>query len=68
MCMICVEFQSKKMSPIEALKNVTEMKDKIGEEHAKEVVKMLFSDAIRNRRKPKSEEFEAEEDWKFGSD
>jgi len=66
MCIICIEFQSKKMSPIEALRNVAEMKDDIGEEHAKEVVKMLFSDAIKNRRvKP---DVESEEDWKYGSD
>ena len=45
MCIICVEFQSKKLSPAEVLKNISEMKDTIGEEHAKEIVKMLFSDA-----------------------
>jgi hypothetical protein len=54
------------MSPIEALRNVAEMKNNIGEEHAKEVVKMLFSDAIKGRRtRP---DVESEEDWKYGSD
>ena len=66
MCIICVEFQSKKMSPIEALKNVAEMKETIGEDHAKEVVKMLFSDAIKNRRVRPG--VESEEEWKYGSD
>ena len=67
MCIICVEFQSKKLSPAEVLKNISEMKDTIGEEHAKEIVKMLFSDATREGRKSKPDS-ESDEDWNFRSD
>tara|TARA_Y100000310_G_scaffold159347_1_gene158907 strand:- start:136 stop:354 length:219 start_codon:yes stop_codon:yes gene_type:complete len=72
MCIICVEFQSNKLTANEALKNLSEMQDEVNEEHAREVLKMIVVDSIRkNRRKPKSKnksESESDEDWKYGSD
>ena len=37
MCIICVELDKNKLTPWEARKNLTEMVDKIGDEHAREV-------------------------------
>lgn len=37
MCIICVEMDKKKLSPWEAKNNLTEMVEKIGPEHAREV-------------------------------
>ena len=37
MCIICLELEKNKLSPWEAKKNLTEMVDKIGQEHAIEV-------------------------------
>ena len=68
MCIICVEFQSNKLTATEALKNVSEMQDSISETHAKEVLKMIFMDSIRKNRKFKDENKSEEEEWKYGSD
>ena len=45
MCIICVELEKNKLSPWEARKNLTEMVEKIGPEHALEVDKKI-SDMI----------------------
>lgn len=37
MCIICTELDKNKLSPWEAKRNLTEMVDKIGYEHAREV-------------------------------
>ena len=37
MCIICVELDKNKLSPWEAKRNLTEMVENIGEEHAREV-------------------------------
>ena len=37
MCIICVEMEKNRLSPWEAKRNLTEMVEKIGEEHAREV-------------------------------
>ena len=45
MCIICVELDKKKLSPWEAKVNLSEMIEKIGHEHAREVENKI-SDAI----------------------
>lgn len=45
MCIICVELGKNKLSPWEAKENLSEMVDKIGPEHAREVENKI-SDAI----------------------
>ena len=45
MCIICVEMDKNKLSPWEAKRNLTEMIEKIGEKHAREVENKI-SDAI----------------------
>ena len=37
MCIICVELDKNKLTPWEARKNLTEMVEKIGDEHVREV-------------------------------
>tara|TARA_Y100000593_G_C4310100_1_gene337939 strand:+ start:189 stop:365 length:177 start_codon:yes stop_codon:yes gene_type:complete len=58
MCIICVEFQSKKLTPFEAVRNLSEMQEIVGEEHVKEVLNLIIE---RDKE-------ESEEDWKYGSD
>lgn len=52
MCIICVELEKNKLSPWEARKNLTEMVEKIGPEHALEVDKkisdMIFEHIVLN--------------------
>ena len=45
MCIICVELDKNKLSPWEAKANLSEMVDKIGPEHAREVENKI-SEAI----------------------
>ena len=41
MCLICVEFQKQRMSPMEARRALGEMRAKIGDEHVKQVEQLL---------------------------
>lgn len=41
MCMICVDFQRERMTGPEARRALGEMREKIGDEHAREVERML---------------------------
>ena len=43
MCLICVEFQKQRMSAAEARRALGEMRVKVGDEHAKEVERLLKS-------------------------
>ncbi len=45
MCIICIEMDKKKLSPWEAKRNLSEMVEKIGHEHALEVDRKI-SEAI----------------------
>jgi len=45
MCIICIELDKNKLSPWEARRNLGEMVEKIGHEHAREVENKI-SDAI----------------------
>lgn len=45
MCIICIELEKNKLTPWEAKRNLREMVEKIGPEHAREVENKI-SDAI----------------------
>ena len=47
MCIICVELDKNKLTPWEARRNLTEMRENLDEEHAREVEQKI-SDAIFN--------------------
>lgn len=47
MCIICVEMDKNRLSPWEAKRNLSEMVEKIGQDHAIEVENKI-SDAIYN--------------------
>jgi hypothetical protein len=42
MCLICVEYEKGKLKIGEAIKNLSEMRELIGEDHAKEVEHKLM--------------------------
>ena len=46
MCLICVHFEAEKLTAMEALNNLDEMAESIGEEHAKEVTSMILKKEI----------------------
>ncbi len=41
MCLICVDFQRDKLTAFEAKRALGEMREKIGDEHAREVEEMI---------------------------
>ena len=41
MCLICVDFQRQKLTPLEATRALGEMREKIGDEHAREVEALI---------------------------
>ncbi|MBT8491715.1 MAG: hypothetical protein KJO07_01535 [Deltaproteobacteria bacterium] len=49
MCLICVEFQKQRMSAAEARRALGEMRIKVGDEHAKQVERML-EDAAKDKK------------------
>ena len=42
MCIICIEIEKNKLSPWEAERNLTEMKEKIDKDHLQEVENMIL--------------------------
>jgi hypothetical protein len=55
MCLICVDFQKGRMNMLDARRAIGEMREKIGEEHTREVVKMLDK-AAREEAKKKDDD------------
>jgi len=55
MCLICIEYPKGKLTPIEGLQNLEEMKPKLEEKHYNEVYNKLYDDYL---------ERELEEYWK----
>lgn len=47
MCLICVEYNLKKLTINEAYRNLQEMKEILPEEHVEEIEKMLEHDTLR---------------------
>ncbi len=50
MCLICVDFQREKMSPLEARRALGEMREKIGPQHAREVEQMVEDREVELRK------------------
>lgn len=44
MCLICIEYEKQRLTTREALRNLGEMIDSVGPEHAAEVVKKVLAD------------------------
>lgn len=47
MCLICIELQKDKLTIPEAMRNLTEMRQSIGEEHARIVDDLIHERALR---------------------
>ena len=70
MCLICVDLRNKKLTPIEALANYSEIQETIDEDHVPELLN-LISDALmpeRARLDDNSPDHDDDVDWKYGSD
>ena len=50
MCLICVEYNKNKLRLDEAWKNLHEMREQIGEEHAWEVIDKLWEEELKNEK------------------
>ena len=47
MCLICIDFELKKLTNLEAWNNLSEMRVALGEEHAEEVEKMIIDAEVK---------------------
>ena len=47
MCLICIEYNLKKLTITEAYRNLQEMKEILSEEHVEEIEKMLEHDTLQ---------------------
>ena len=43
MCLVCIEFSKNKLKPAEAIRNLNEMREEIGEEHYLEAYNKLYN-------------------------
>jgi hypothetical protein len=59
MCLICVQYQSGKLTPKEALQNIGEMKSYVDEEHFKETVEFLNEEKAKEEWTKISKEMNA---------
>ena len=46
MCLICIEYEKNKLTINEALKNLEEMKESVGEEHYDEIKDFLIEESM----------------------
>ena len=60
MCLICIDFQKETLTPAEAWKNLTEMKDTMTDEHYDEVVGLIVERLLENEVEAHDEEDLAE--------
>jgi hypothetical protein len=51
MCIICIEYQQGKLTPLEGMRNLQEMKDIIDDEHYYEVFTTLYDDYLDEENK-----------------
>ena len=49
MCLVCVEYEKGKLKIHEALRNIEEMKESIGEEHYDETITFLTSEVLKEQ-------------------
>jgi hypothetical protein len=47
MCIICIEYEKNKLKPYEALRNLEEIKNDIGQEHYEEVHEEINGDLLQ---------------------
>ena len=47
MCLVCIEYSKGKLKINEAIRNISEMKESIGEEHHDEVLTMLQEEQLK---------------------
>jgi|7_EtaG_2_1085326.scaffolds.fasta_scaffold188164_1 hypothetical protein len=46
MCLVCIEYAKQKLTIEEGIRNITEMKQEVGEEHFLEVYNQLHDDLV----------------------
>jgi hypothetical protein len=51
MCLICIEYEKKKLNINEALRNLEEMKDSISAEHYDEALSFLTDEMLKKQYK-----------------
>ena len=59
MCLICVQYESGKLTPKEALRNIGEMKSYINEKHYEETVEFLNKEEQKEKWDKLSKEINA---------
>jgi len=57
MCMICIDLEKQKLSTREAFKNLNEMYESLGREHAQEVIEKLW-DRLHSRMEDDDKELD----------
>ena len=46
MCLVCIEYSKQKLQPSEAMRNVTEMRSEVGEEHYNKAYNQFYDDYL----------------------
>ena len=46
MCLVCIEYSKKKLNTSDALKNLNEIKEEIGEKHYEETTKRIYQEYL----------------------
>jgi len=49
MCLVCIEYSQKKLKAAEALRNLTEMKEQVGEEHYEEASGRIYQEHLEEQ-------------------
>jgi hypothetical protein len=49
MCIVCVEYSQKRLKASEALKNLFEMKEKVGEKHYEEATGKIYQEYLEEQ-------------------
>tara|TARA_R100000008_G_scaffold70204_1_gene47768 strand:+ start:924 stop:1109 length:186 start_codon:yes stop_codon:yes gene_type:complete len=49
MCLVCVEYAKQKLTTNEAMRNIQEMRQQVGEKHYNEVYNKLYDDYLERQ-------------------
>ena len=49
MCLVCIEYSKKKLKTSEALRNLIEMKEQVGEEHYEEASGRIYQEYLEEQ-------------------
>jgi len=49
MCLVCIEYSKKKLKAAEALRNLVEMKEQVGEEHYEEASGRIYQEYLEEQ-------------------